>query len=119
MAEKLFYGFFAYISVFIQLLKNILGYLGMNMGGGTAEFIKCNIKPAVNIIMDLKITFTKLMGTDPFLYCPGFRSSSIFIGTADIKGVISFYPAEPCKDIGGKNLYQVSQMRHIINIGQC
>jgi hypothetical protein len=48
----------------------------------------------------------------------GFRGGSIFVGAADIQGIVTAKPAVPGIDIGGQYLDEVAKMRDIIYVWQ-
>jgi hypothetical protein len=56
-----------YKAVFIQIIKNRLGYFGTFLVRSAAEFVKGNVEPVVNILVDLVIIVAKLAWS---FFCP-------------------------------------------------
>jgi hypothetical protein len=102
----------------IEFFEDILHDFGLDRGGSTAEFIKTDGKPLVNIRVDGVITVAEFLGTYPFLDRPILRGSAVFIGTTYIEGIVPPEPAEPGKGIGRQDLNKIPQVGHIINIGE-
>jgi hypothetical protein len=118
IAVELLNGLFRDIPVGVQFLKDILGYLGLYGGGGTPKFIKPNIEPPVYLRMDGVIAVAQFPGAYALLRGPGLGGGAVFVGTADVEGIVTPEPAKPGKGIGGKDLDQVTQMGNIVYIGK-
>jgi hypothetical protein len=118
-AVELFNGPLQDITPLIELLKDFLDDFGLNRGGGTAELIKSNMEPTVDIGVDRIIPVAEFPGAYPLLGGPGFRGGAVLIGTADIEGIVAPEPAKPGKDIGGEDLDKVPQVGYVIDIGKC
>jgi hypothetical protein len=90
----------------------------VNRGGSPAKYVKGDVKPAVNIVMNFKVPVAKLTGAYALFCCPCLGSGTVFVGTANIKGLVAAYSTEAGKHIGRKHLYKISQMGNIIYIGE-
>jgi hypothetical protein len=62
------------------------------------------MEPGINIIMYLVIAVAKLPRRHALFGGPGLRGSTVFIGSAYIKGLISPDAAKPGKNIRRKHL---------------
>ena len=103
----------------VQIIEQPLCDFGALVVGGTAELVKIDMEPVVDFCMLCKIIVAEFPWSLLFLQSSGLGGSTILISTADIEGVITPKPAEPCKNITGKHLDKVSQMRNIVYIRQC
>ena len=74
-----------------------------------------------SFITDAKsmIMIAKLPRSNTLFQSPGLTGSAVFVGTADVKRLISPETAETGKDIGGKDLCQISEMRDVVHIRKC
>ena len=73
-----------YKAVFIQIIKNRLGYFGTFLVRSAAEFVKGNVEPVVNILVDLVIIVAKLAWSFFVLQGFCFSCSSVFVSSANI-----------------------------------
>jgi hypothetical protein len=117
-AIELFDGAFHNKALSIKLLEDILYDFSLDRGRSTAKFIETDIEPAVNIRVDGVITVAEFLGAYPLLGGPVFCGSTIFISTAYIEGVIPPESTEPGKGVGGQDLDKITEVGHIINIGE-
>ena len=117
--EKLLVCMLGYKAGLVQIVEKPLGYFGAFIVGSTAELVKVNVEPVVDLSMLFEIVVTQFPGSLLLLKSPGLSSSTILVSTADIEGVIATAPAEPGKYITGKHLDQVAQVRNIVYIRKC
>jgi hypothetical protein len=106
-----------YIPRGIHLIEDILNNISLMFCAGTAEMIKLNVKPLVNIPMHRMVAVTEFSRGNSLFPGLGFRGSTVFIGSTNIEGFIALLTAVTCKHIGGKHLDEVPQMGNIIHIG--
>ena len=73
-----------YKAVFVQIIKNRLGYFGTFLVRSAAEFVKGNVEPVVNILVDLVIIVAKLAWSFFVLQSFCFSRSSVFVSSSNI-----------------------------------
>jgi hypothetical protein len=118
LAVELLDGILFNVSGLVNSLEQVLNNLGLNRAAGTAEVVEVNLKPFVDIHMDIMITVAEFPGGDTFFQGLGFGGGAVFIGTTDVHGFITVLPAEPGKNVGGKHLYEISQVGDVVDIGE-
>jgi hypothetical protein len=88
----------------------------VNRGGSPAKYVKSDVKPAVNIIVNLEVSVAKLPWAYALLGGPCFGCGTVFVGTAHIQGLVAAKSAEAGKNIGRKHLDKISQMGNVVYI---
>lgn len=88
LAEKLGHGFLNQEIVVVEIFEDILGDLSLGIGGGTAEVVESDIKPLVNVGMQFVIFVAQFPRSAALFQSFGLSCSSIFISSANIKGVV-------------------------------
>ena len=61
-AVELFNRFFGDETRGIELFEDVLGYLGLNRRGCASEYVKGDIEPAVNFVMDGVVAVAQFAG---------------------------------------------------------
>ena len=107
---------FGDVPMLINLAEDRLYDLGLLLGAGASEVIEGNVKPFIDITVYGMIMIAKLPRSNTLFQSPGLTGSAVFVGTADVKRLISPETAETGKDIGGKDLCQISEMRDVAHI---
>ena len=110
---------FGDVSMLINLAEDRLYDLGLLLGAGASEVIEGNVKPFIDITVYGMIMIAKLPRSNTLFQSPGLTGSAVFVGTADVKRPISPETAETGKDIGEKDLCQISEMRDVVHIRKC
>lgn len=88
LAEKLGHGLLDQEIAVVEICEDILGDLGLAIGGGTAEVVEADIKPLVNVGMQFVVLITQFPGSTTLFQSFSFSRRSIFISSTDIKGVV-------------------------------
>ena len=94
----------------------MLNDIGLLLDRCTAEFVKSNVEPGIDVRMDRIIPVTQLFRRNTFFQSPCFRCSSVLVCTADVHGLIPFQPAETGKYICRQHLNKVPQMGYVVYI---
>lgn len=68
-------------AVSLQFQKDVLSDLGVFVCSGTAEDVKADVEPPIDICMDRMILVTKLLWCDFLEESSGFCSSPVLVGT--------------------------------------
>ena len=90
----------------------------MALGGGAAELVEGDSEPRIDIAVQDMEAIAELAGRDALLERLGFRGGAVLVGAADVESIVAAQAAEASEDIGGENLDEVSEMRHVIDIGE-
>ena len=88
---------FGDVSMLINLAEDRLYDLGLLLGAGASEVIEGNVEPFIDITVYGMIMIAKLPRSNTLFQSPGLTGSTVFVGTADVKRLISPETAETGK----------------------
>jgi hypothetical protein len=97
-------------------LENALGDLGLLGSASASEVVKADVKPRINVPVDGEEAVAELLGAHAFLQGLGFRGGAVLISPADVEGLITGQSAVTGKDVGGKHLNEVPQVRDVVHV---
>ncbi len=113
---ELFYRVLGDVAVLVELQKDVLGNLGMVMGRRPAELVEGDVEPAIDVVVDGKVAGAELGRGNSLFPGPGFGGGPVLVGATDVERLVTPLPAEAGKDIRGKNLHEVSQVRDVVYV---
>ena len=102
----------------VKFCKYFLRYLGLYRRGSAPEFVKGDVEPAVNAVVDRVVAVAQFAGSYPLFGGACFGGGAVFVGSADVQGLITPQTAKAGERVGGQHLDQVPQVGDVVNIGQ-
>lgn len=118
-AEELGHCILHHVSVFVDLLENILSDLSLFFRGGATKVIKGEVEPFVDAGVDRMVLVAKSLAGDTFFQSLGFSGRAVFVRAADIKSVVATHPAVTSIHISTQGRADnVAQMRNVVDVGK-
>jgi hypothetical protein len=96
LIDNLFVSEFIFVKVFEYVLSDF-SLLGCR---SPSKMVEVTVKPVVYSFVDFIVMITNFLGSLFLLHGLGLSGSAIFIGTTNIKCVVTSESAIPCKHIG-------------------
>lgn len=101
-----------------KVIENILGNGGLLISSSSTEVIKVTIKPLIDLFMNLIVMITDLLGSLSLLESFSLSSSTIFISTTNVEGIMTLESAISGIDISREDTTNnVAQVRYVVHIG--
>jgi hypothetical protein len=72
------------IAIFVQLGEDVLGNVGLMLGRGPSEVIELDLKPIVDLFVQLVVLVTQLLRGHALLDRLGLGGRPVFVRTTDI-----------------------------------
>ena len=91
-------------AVFLEIEEHRLGDLGLLGRRGTAEMVEGDAEPIIDIAVDRVIMVAQFPGGLPLLLRARFGGGAVFVGAADVQGVVPAKAAESGINVGRKDL---------------
>ena len=82
-----------------------------------AELVEGDAEPGVDIPVHGEETIAELPGAQALLQRLCLGGGAVFVGAADVEGVVALEPAEPGKYVGRENLDEIAEMGDVIDVG--
>jgi hypothetical protein len=109
---------FQNFAIFLDVEEYLLADFGVPVGASSAEIIKTDIKPFIDIFMDRVVKITDLFRCFILLESLHLGCRSVLIGSTYIEGIISLKSFKSGKDISGKDTTNdIPQMWNIVDVG--
>lgn len=87
--------------LFVDVEEDLLGDLGVPLGAGPAEVVESDIKPLIDLRMDLIVEIADLLRGFLLLHGLDLRGCTVLVCSADVEDIGSLEFLEAGEDIGG------------------
>jgi hypothetical protein len=90
---------FTGLSIFMDVMENVLGNFGVFLSCCASKNIEINIKPFVDSLVNSMVMITNFLGSLSFFGCSCFSSSSILVCATNINDVVTNLSKVACLNI--------------------
>ena len=102
----------------VDFVEDVLDDLGLQRGAGAPEVVERDVEPLVDVAVDGVVAVAELARAHPLLQRPRLGGRAVFVGAADVEGLIPLGAAESGKYIGREHLGKVAEVGDVVHIGE-